>query len=290
MTTTRAFKLNYHYSIRTTLTTVYRNITASQRRFPDFLVIGANKCGTTTLYNYLIEHPNIKSASKKEIHFFDNPGNFSKGVGWYRAQFPIKSLVSPKTESFITGEATPAYLFHPIAPQRVAKYLPDTKIIVMLRNPVDRAYSHYQMTCRNGNELLTFSDAISKESERIDWILKKMEQEANFYDVDYARYSYLSRGIYVDQLQRWTELFDQKQILVLKSEDFFSKPQAALEKTINFLGLSQWQPAQSKISHVGGYQTKMNPEIKHQLYDFFAPHNQRLYEFLGTSFNWEEMR
>lgn len=289
MATTQTFKLNYQYSIRAALNIFYRNITASRRCLPDFLVIGANKCGTTTLYNYLVEHPSIESASKKEIHFFDNPSNFSKGLSWYRAQFPIKNLIPSKPKQNSTGEASPAYLFHPMVPQRVAKYLPDAKIIVMLRNPVDRAYSHYQMTRRNGNEVLTFADAISKESDRVDWILKKMQQEDSFYDIAYVRYSYLSRGIYVDQLQRWTELFDQKQILVLKSEDFFSNPQAVLERTINFLGLPQWQLERNKVSHVGGYREKMNPEIKRQLYDLFTPHNQRLYEFLGTSFNWEEM-
>jgi hypothetical protein len=270
----------------------YRNITSPVRLLPNFLIIGANKCGTTTLYDYLKEHPNIGSATKKELHFFDRPYTFSKGLTWYRSQFPISKLFSHKftsQEKLITGEASPEYLFHPLVPQRVAGCLPDVKIIVMLRNPVDRAYSHYKMTYRNGNENLSFSEAISKESDRIGSILEQMKQKENFFDIAYERYSYLSRGIYVEQLQRWTNFFDRKQILVIKSEDFFAEPLDVLKKVFNFLEIPQWQPEELKVSHVGNYKQKIDSELRSHLNEFFAPHNQRLYEFLGTNYNWEEM-
>ena len=268
---------------------LWRYISFFTRPSPDFLIIGANKCGTTTLDKYLRKHPDINCAYKKEVHFFDRPSNFNKGFFWYRSQFPIRRMAiytdlgKPQT---IAGEASPEYLFHPLVPQRVEKHLPSVKLIVMLRNPVDRAYSHYQMTCRNGNEKLSFSEAVSAETKRIGTILERMRTEEDFHDIAYERYSYLSRGLYFEQLQNWMKFFPREQFLVIKSENFFNNPSDTLEKVLDFLGVAQWAPKELRVSHSGKYKETMDVRLQAELNEFFAPHNQRLCELLEADFSW----
>src|SRR5581483_11863989 len=148
---------------------IIRQLTADFRVLPDFLVIGGQKCGTTALYNYIIEHPDIYLAVRKQMHYFDN--RYEKGDRWYRSGFPtvaekfyVKNILRKR---FITCEATPNYIFHPQAARRVARLLPHAKFILVLRDPVDRAYSHYNHEIRKGTEMLSFEEAIAKEKERL---------------------------------------------------------------------------------------------------------------------------
>ncbi|MEM1260746.1 MAG: sulfotransferase domain-containing protein, partial [Bacteroidota bacterium] len=129
---------------------------------PDFLVIGAMKSGTSSLLEYLVDHPQIKKGKEKEIHFFDK--YFSKGVEWYETQFPKKE----ENSDFLTGEATPAYLLFPSIPKKVYELYPDVKLIVILRNPVDRAFSNHKMNLRNGKNVASFEDRIFKELKTIE--------------------------------------------------------------------------------------------------------------------------
>ncbi|MFN8451844.1 MAG: sulfotransferase [Anaerolineae bacterium] len=137
----------------------YRYLTAARRLEPQFAIIGGQKCGTTSLYAYLLQHPRVVSLFK-EVHFFDN--NYYKGRRWYRAQFPLAG--APSEDALITFDASPYYLFHPAAPQRVAALYPDMKLIALLRNPVDRAYSHYSHNRQSTAEKLSFEDAIRAEA------------------------------------------------------------------------------------------------------------------------------
>src|SRR5579885_1417562 len=129
-----------HYSSQT-----YRVITGNLRLLPDFLIIGGQRCGTSSLYYYLTEHPGIISASTKETHFFDE--SFSKGIGWYRAQFPSSFqkmyVTNVLKRDFLTGEGTPYYILYPHAPRRTFEIVPHVKLIALLRNPVERAHSQY---------------------------------------------------------------------------------------------------------------------------------------------------
>ena len=148
-----------------------RATTYPLRLLPDFLIIGTQRGGTTSLYNYLVEHPGIGAASIKEVHFFDTP-HFKQGLAWYRGHFPSAFqryyVERSLKHGFVTGEASPYYLFHPHAPKRVAGLMPQMKLIVMLRNPVDRAYSHYHHEVAGGHEkLATFEEAIACEDERL---------------------------------------------------------------------------------------------------------------------------
>ncbi|MEW6729732.1 MAG: sulfotransferase [Acidobacteriota bacterium] len=265
-----------------------RELTGPLRLMPDFLVIGAQKCGTTSLYHYLVSHPHIMSPSEKQMHFFDN--NFSKGLSWYRTHFPSSLyryyLKHIHKQGFITGEATPYYIFHPLAPQRIQKHLPNAKLILLLRNPVDRAYSHYNHEVRKGTETLSFTDALDREEERLAGEREKMLVQENYYSFNHQHYSYLARGVYIEQLEYWFNYFPKEQFLILKSEDFYTAPGATLKQILNFLHLPEWQLPKYENYNVGKYQ-KMDDHIKARLRAYFAPHNEKLYQLIGRDFGWE---
>jgi Sulfotransferase domain len=250
---------------------------------PDFVIIGAQKGGTTSLYHLLTQHPLVEPCAKKELHFFDIVFG-QESVEWYKRCFPTPSWQDGQRT--ITGEATPYYLFHPRVPERVAQVIPQARFIALLRNPVDRAYSHHRQEVTKGNEILGFEEAIEAEKARLGGERAEMLQVERYFSVDHQRYSYLSRGIYVDQLLRWSEFFSEKQILVLKSEDFFERPKESLKLVLDFLGLPEWEPAAWEVRRKGEYERQMDPSTRRRLEEYFEPHNKRLYEFLGKDFGW----
>jgi Sulfotransferase domain len=253
---------------------------------PDFLIIGAQKAGTTYLYHLLTQHPFINAATAKEVHYFDV--NFSKGIDWYRFHFP--QPVWREGRKTMTGEASPYYLFHPHAAMRAADAVPDARLIVLLRNPVDRAYSDYQHKYREGREpLRSFREAIEAEGHRLRGERAKMLAHEDYTGPNYRKFSYLSRGIYVDQLKEWRKYFDEDQFLVLKSEDFFDHPKNTLASVHEFLGLPPWEIGdlgeEPEASHKASY-SELDPATRERLEKYFEPHNRRLYEFLGVDFGW----
>lgn len=244
---------------------------------PDFLIIGTQKGGTTSLYNYLIQHPKIAPAAQKEIHFFDL--NFNQGLNWYNSQFPIT------TGGEISGEASPYYMFHPLVPKRVKTLFPQVKLIVILRDPVARAWSHYNHEVRLGFEELSFEEAIAREPERLDREVEKMLADETYYSYNHQHYTYLSRGIYVDTLKAWMEFFPRDRFLILKSEDFYANPAQTLAQTLAFLGLSFTEIAEYPRYNAGDY-TDIPPAMRKELAHYFLPHNQRLSEYLKVNFDW----
>jgi len=251
---------------------------------PRFLIIGSQRCGTTSLYNYLIQHPNVTSASKKEIHYFDT--NYDKGNNWYKKHFTITEG-SKRKEELITGEATPYYIFHPHAPYRVRKTLPGVKLIVMLRDPVERAFSHYKHHVKLKVEHLRFEEAIRVESERITDEWGKTLQDKSYDSYALQMFSYLARGIYVDQLKRWFGHFPRKQFLVLQSEDFFDNPEKIFLQVLHFLGLPDHKLTAYKKFNANGSESIPNG-IRQDLIDYFKPHNERLYKLIGRKFSWPQ--
>ncbi len=249
---------------------------------PDFVVIGAQKCGTTYFYHLLSQHPYVEPAAKKELHFFNDL--FDEGVEWYRRCFPQSSLKDGRRT--ITGEATPSYLSHPHAARRMAEVIPRARLIALLRDPVDRAYSHYQFSVRRGFEHLNFEEAIEAEETRLRRERDKVLEDEHHASFNLERFSYLSRGVYVDQLLRWSEFFDREQMLVLKSEHFFERPWDTFRRVLTFLDLPNWEPETWKRDKKSNYEQKMAPPTRRRLEEYFEPHNQRLYDFLGVDFRW----
>jgi hypothetical protein len=230
---------------------------------PDFIIIGAQKGGTSLLYRLLIEHPLVEPAATKELHFFDN--NFSEGLSWYGRHFPRSKYVDDRTT--VSGEATPSYLLDPLVPERMAKTIPDAKLIALLRNPVDRAYSHYQMWVRRGDEIRSFGEATRQE----------MAGE--------TRAGYLVRGLYAEQIERFSHFTERDHLLIMNSEDFFSRRWDILGRAVAFLGLPPLAPFAVPPSTKTTY-PPMDPATRRRLEAYFEPHNQRLYEYLGVDFGW----
>jgi hypothetical protein len=267
---------------------VYRYLTADKRRLPDFIIAGAQKAGTTALYRYLQAHPDMEPPIAKKIAFFDK--NFHRGSQWYRLHFPLRSagaVSDSASDTSFTGESTAYYLFHPLVPQRIAETLPQTKIIVLLRNPVDRAYSHYQYKLRNRKEPLSFEAAIDAEAERLAGEEEKLCRDPDYRSRAHFLYSYMARGIYLDQIFRWQKHLPSDRMLIVESSGLLKRPAEVYDEVLSFLGVRSWQPSEFAQHFAGGYKARMSAEMRHKLIDYFAPHNQRLYDHLGQRFDWD---
>jgi len=267
-----------------------RQLTVPIRILPSFIIFGVPRCGTTSLYNYLVQHPSIIPALTKEINFFAL--NFLKGVSWYKMHFPIilekYKIKKDFRDYFMTGEGSATSIYHPHASSRIKKTIPNVKLIVMLRNPVDRALSQYFKIVKIGREKLSFEEAIKAEEGRIRDERKKMLQEENYYSLKIHRFSYLSGGKYIEYLKPWFDLFSKEQILVLKSEDLYEEPAKIYKKTLKFLNLPEWELPQYKKYNYLDDKPKMNPIIRKNLVDYFRPYNEKLYKYLGKNFRWEK--
>lgn len=267
---------------RRTSRLAYQWLTVPLRPLPDFLIIGANKCGTTSLHNYLNKHPQIKEGLYKEIHFFDRYPRYAEGPNWYRSHFPICT----DREEFCVGEATPEYLFHPAVPERVADMIPDVKLIVLVRNPIERAYSHYQHSRRDGSESLSFERALEAEPDRIDGEIEKLKSSSTYYSKTYEHYSYLARGRYMEQIRRWLEHFSREQMMVLRSESLFENPNVVANRVFDFLDLPPHTLNVEHAYNTGDYHSEMDPVIRNKLREYFRPHNEEISKFLDKEIDW----
>jgi len=259
---------------------IIRGVTSQNRVLPNFIIIGEQKCGTTTLYDHLIQHPQILSALRKEIHFFDN--HYNVGLNMYKAFFPTNKEIQ-KNGLNITGEASPNYFHHPLVPQRIKENLPNIKLIVLLRNPVERAYSHFIMMKNAGFETLSFEQAIEYEKQNIKE--EKISWKNQHRVFNETHHPYLMRSIYVNNLKRWFEIFPRNQILIIKSEDFKSNKAEILKKTFEFLNISSYDLSDLKNKNVARY-SSINSDTKKMLEDFFKPYNEKLYDLLNINFDW----
>jgi sulfotransferase family protein len=252
-------------------------LTARWRRLPDFLVIGAQKAGTTALYAYLRDHPAIVGPFWKEVDFFDR--HWAKGEAWYRGQFPLRA------NGKLVGEASPSYVFHPLAPSRVVSLVPDVTLIVLLREPGDRAYSHYQHEVALGREALSFEDALAAEDGRLRGAIEQLDADPDSFVSEWWEHSYVSRGLYADQLERWLELFPREQLLVLTTDELGNRPAETYASVLGFLGASPH--ALDAYPRVFDREyAPMRDETRKALTARFAEPNLRLEELLGRPFGW----
>lgn len=260
------------------------------RLLPDFLIIGTAKSGTTTLHGWLSEHPFVVPGVKKEVHFFDYES--FRGLDWYRAHFPLASVRDEHErrygQPFLTGEASPTYISHQWAPGRVARVLPEAKLIVALRNPVDRAYSQFQMSRREDEEPLeSFAAAIAIEEDRLrgEQVRSLADKRHNSWPL--GCWSYLLRSRYAEQVERWLALFPRERFLFLKTDDMDSNPQQALDRVYEFLGLPPYSNEQLPRLHIAPEYEPLSAETRAELVEYFRPHNERLYELVGIDFGWD---
>ena len=262
---------------------------------PDFLIIGAQKAGTTSLYDYLVQHPRIAAARTKEVHFFDH--HFARDTTWYERQFAPRKLFG---ETRITGEASPFYLLHPRVPQRVQSLLPDAKLLVVLRNPVDRAFSHYQHNLRKKvwaadktqtptpREPLSFEDALAAEEDRLHGEMERLRADENYRSRALLLHSYQTRGHYAEQLERWFEVFPRERFCIVENDELAADAHGTTARVLAFLGLPPVKLENAARKNVGNYAQQMAPETRAALVEYFRPHNAQLYELLGQRFDWDK--
>ena len=266
----------------------FRDLTAKKRILPSFIIIGAQRCGTTSLYDYLSHHPQIIPSPVKELFYFDD--YYTRPIEWYKSFFPTKKeqekLERDLVASVITGEASPSYFFHPYAAKRIKETLPQIKLILVLRDPIERAYSHYNHIKRLTRETLSFEEAIEKEEQRITPDIEKLEKD-EFYKADQRRdYSYLTRGYYAKQLKEWFKHFPKEQLLIVQSEEFYRETPKVYNEIVEYLGLNSYTLPTFEAKNALKY-AKMAPETKEKLKAYFAPKNEELYELLGKRFDWQ---
>jgi hypothetical protein len=265
----------------------YGRATSGLRPLPDFLIIGAQKAGTTALYAYLRWHPDITGPSFKEVSFFDR--HYAHGDRWYRGHLPARPrswLAKQRRGRWpLVGEASPSYLFHPLAPERVAALIPRGRLIALLRNPVDRAFSHYQHELSLGREQLSFEDALDREEERMRGEVERMMQDPSYFSYGWWNYTYAARGLYAEQLERWFAAFPREQLLVLFSEEMLERPAETYGLVLEFLGADRRELRSYPRIFSRDY-AEMPGATRTRLEEFFAAPNRRLAALLDRALPW----
>ena len=264
-----------------------RRATSSARLRPTYLVIGAQKAGTSSLHHYLSENPAVLTARVKEVQYFTK--YYARGEGWYRAQFPLVTNERAVRRRFgvspAIGEATAACLFDPRSPERVHAFDPEMKLIAVLRDPIERAHSHFQMELRWGRETGTFEEALDSEETELPDVLERLRMNPSVGVSSGLGRSYVARGLYADQLERWLQLFDHEQLLILMSDDLNDDPAGTMSHVAEFLDVPEWHASQYPRRGVQEY-AEMAPETRARLARTFASHDRRLAELLGRELPW----
>lgn len=243
----------------------------------NFLIIGMGKAGTSSLYHYLSQHPQILPATAKELHFFNH--NFELGIDWYLAHFPPV----PVGGDFLTGEATPWYLSSNNVEKKVFQLFPNIKLIAILRNPIDRAISHYYMNLKLRKEHRSLEGAITSELAILKDITNPNLISEKYWQTESG---YLWFGLYIYFLEKWMVLFPREQFLILQSEDLSSQTDKTMKQVYEFLGISNYLLSEYSKINSGAYANISN-ELRQKLSEFFQPHNQKLEDYLGMEFHWK---
>jgi hypothetical protein len=263
----------------------YRKATSRNRVLPDFIIVGAQKSGTTSLWSYLIQHPHIIPSYPERVHFFDgglNPAidHFTLGEEWYRAHFPLKKRLGGHDKTF---EWAPLYFYNPLAPSRMAEIIPNAKLIFLLRNPTERAISNYFHERRSGREPMPLDKALRAEDKRLESTMLSH----NYKNETFIYFSYKHRGLYYQQLTRYLQYYSWEQMCVLSSEEFFNEPERNLRMIFDFVGVDdQFKIKDLRPKNVGYNRAPIDPYIRAQLDEYFRPSNRALYKLVGRDFGW----
>ena len=261
---------------------LYKKATVRFRPLPHFLIIGAQKSGTTSLFHYITQHPEVFENKSKEIHYFDK--HYPLGTDWYRSHFPLLgNFLSGRR----LGEATPYYLCHPHAAERIHQLLPQVKLIVVLRNPTDRAISHYYHEVKKGRENLPILDALQEEEKRCAGEWQRMLEEPAYASQAHQSFSYKQRGVYLEQLQRYWDYFPKEKLLIVESGKLFSQPHLVLKEVFAFLEVETSAEIKDvAVKNANPLKKVIDEEVYTYLDSFFTSHNQALYRTLGKEFDW----
>jgi len=265
---------------------LYRHSTARIRTVANCAIVGAQKSGSSSLYYYLQQHPQVKPTFGKEIHYFtgsivENMDTYAKGRVWYQAHFPFSKTLK---EDDICVDATPLYLFNPLAAGRIHQCNPNFKIIILLRDPVERAISHYYHSKKMGQENLPIETALIKESER----LKNAIANKNYKDPAYRTHSYQARGLYWQQIQQYLQHFNKEQLLIINSDDFFNETSQTLKNVFEFLAIDEnYNIHDLTAKNTGDKQSNVSAEVYQQLSEYYRIPNQALFKGINQTFDWQ---
>lgn len=249
---------------------------------PSFLIIGVQKAGTSALFNMLAQHPGIAAPAVKELHFFDRDAEYARGFRYYLRQFPVASGPAGR----ITFEATPNYLYHAKCVERVHRHLPGIRSIIVLRDPVARAYSAWNMfrDFKNDAQYAHLYDPRPFEQAVEDELAGRTEGTAH---------RYIERGWYAGQLRRWFERFGRERVLVLTYPSLKRDPLGTVNEALAWIGLGPIrgdEPVLRRRYNTRPYERSMDPAVRERLIGHFAPYMQELDALLGRHIDLGEER
>ena len=263
-------------------------ITGFIRVIPDFLVIGAKRCGTTSLYQHLSEHPCISRSPHDNIGFFNE--NYHLGINWYKSLFPTvfyKKKMESKNKQCLFFDVTSTYMEEELTAKNIYEVNPNQKIIVILRNPVDRAYSHYHVNVKEKSEKRSFEDAVFEEMNRIksERIIQNKNKNLRVFTPNNIHY--LKKGFYALQLKSWFKIFPREQILVLSTEEFQEDQNLIYKKIFDFLNIPNMKIKSIEKMEKGNY-IPMKHDTRNLLLDYFRQCNHELFELINSEFDWKK--
>lgn len=266
----------YHQVIQTRPHLADLNWPPEKRTGPDFIIIGASRCGTTSLYNYLSTHPQALLPTRKELDFFSSQA-FRHGKEWYLSHFPALA----DQPGFITGEATTSYFDLVQVPQELHRHFPQTKLILILRNPIERAISWHYHKARVGAVNCDIEESIYAEMDAL-----KNAKTFELINLGYQAPNNLLGGLYVYKIMRWLAFFSSDQILILKSEDLYEKPWEIMQQVFCFLGIPDYESVEY-VPHNNLDYPPISSSLREKMRQFFDLHNQKLEQYLCREFNWQ---
>ncbi|MFN8620702.1 MAG: sulfotransferase [Chloroflexota bacterium] len=282
---------------------------------PDFLIVGAARAGTTSVLNHLRSHPGVLFCPRQELHFFDVEGRWSQGLGSYVERFPRRSekeaAIKAGRGPALSGENSPYYLAHPYVAERVHATLPQARLIALLRDPTDRAISHWNWRYNQKQEPRGFEELVEEELTALadlppggsanvlatagadavkgkGGVAARSAAYATTADSQWARrnQAYLARGIYLEQLQRWHAVFPREQLLVVISERYYRDTDAELRRVFDHVGLP-WAATEDTKPNARKKKLDIDPAVVARVRAFFRPHNAALAAYLGDDPGWD---
>jgi len=267
-------------------------LTCGLRMAPSFLIVGSQRCGTTSMFKTLSQHPAVLPVVlHKGVHYFDV--HYDKGMPWYLGHFPLRHRASGVHKRLgvaaATGESSPYYMFHPLAAQRIARDMPDVRLIVLLRDPVERAYSAFTHERARGYETDSFERALELEAGRIAGEVDRILTDPSYDSQHWRHNAYVTRGQYIEQLERLESLVGRERLHVVDSDAFFTDPRPTFDAVCSFLGLPVTPEVISGVSfdkHNARPRAAMASSVRARLEEHYAPYDERLAEWWGRRPSW----
>lgn len=264
----------------------FGTLTATARTLPDFIIIGAQRSGTTSLYRLLSAHPDVvRPTASKGIGYFDV--NYAKGAAWYQGHFPLTAMAKWATKPRVPQvfESSGYYAFHPLAATRIASDLPGAKLVMMLRDPVERAYSAHRHELVRGFESEEFEQAIELEESRLDGETERIEAESRYQSYHHRHHAYLRRGRYAEQIKRIKAAIGEDRLYLVDADDFFRNPAEEFLRLQAWLGLTEWIPDSIPAENAQP-RSPMSPQLRERLRKYYAEPDDDLAQVMGRTPSW----